>query len=418
MPIEQAQRLLGHVKTDTTMTYAMLSQTNVKNSHRKHIDYEAIHMNDWTKYQLGEVCSRLSSGKNLRSEFIHDSGDFPVYGGNGLRGYTDKANFQGECAIIGRQGAFCGNVRYFSGAAYMTEHAVVVCGNEYSDTKYIAYLLSTMDLGRLSGQSAQPGLSVKTLAQQVIELPPLPEQVEIGRTLRAFDDKIELNSEINSHLEQMAQAILMDTLGSVLYPPSGYAAAPIGNWLRLINGFAFKSSAYLDAGKYKVITIKNVQDGLVDSTGASYLDELPVGFNRSCLLDFGDVLLSLTGNVGRVGIVTEGNLLLNQRVAKFAPMEHELLPFWYFLFRQSEIKDHLINIAKGTAQQNLSPVETLKTEIFFDESAVTTYAKTVAPIFFKIAENRKESAHLAELRDTLLPRLMSGELFVPDLDPK
>ena len=154
--------------------------------------------------ELGQVCSRLSSGKGIPSSQISDAGEYPVYGGNGLRGYTDHANFEGECAIIGRQGAFCGNVRFFSGKAYMTEHAVVVCANEYSNTRYLAYLLSTMDLGRLSGQSAQPGLSVKTLAKQEIELPILKQQNRIVSILASLDDKIELNQKINQNLERQA----------------------------------------------------------------------------------------------------------------------------------------------------------------------------------------------------------------------
>ena len=86
----------------------------------------------------------------------------------------------------------------------MTEHAVVVCANEYSNTRYLAYLLSTMDLGRLSGQSAQPGLSVKTLAKQEIELPILKQQNRIVSILASLDDKIELNQKINQNLERQA----------------------------------------------------------------------------------------------------------------------------------------------------------------------------------------------------------------------
>ena len=85
-------------------------------------------MADFKEYTLGSICSRLSSGKGIPASQVHDVGAYPVYGGNGLRGFTDHSNFTGECAIIGRQGAFCGNVRYFSGEAYMTEHAVVVVG--------------------------------------------------------------------------------------------------------------------------------------------------------------------------------------------------------------------------------------------------------------------------------------------------
>ena len=94
------------------------------------------------QYQLGDICSRLSSGKGIPASKITTSGKYPVYGGNGLRGYSTTSNFEGECAIIGRQGAFCGNVRYFSGKAYMTEHAVVVCTNEHHNTRYLAYYLS------------------------------------------------------------------------------------------------------------------------------------------------------------------------------------------------------------------------------------------------------------------------------------
>lgn len=151
-------------------------------------------------FQLKDVCTRLNSGKNIKSEKIMKKGNYPVFGGNGARGYTDIYNFDGECAIIGRQGAFCGNVRYFSGKAYMTEHAVVVCANEMNNTHYLAYLLSMMNLGRLSGQSAQPGLSVKTLGNQEIKLPKLEYQNKVVKIISSLEEKIENNKKINDNL--------------------------------------------------------------------------------------------------------------------------------------------------------------------------------------------------------------------------
>ncbi|MBR3019365.1 MAG: restriction endonuclease subunit S [Clostridia bacterium] len=156
-------------------------------------------MTDFKEYTLGSICSRLSSGKGIPASQVHDVGAYPVYGGNGLRGYTDHSNFTGECAIIGRQGAFCGNVRYFSGEAYMTEHAVVTCANANHNTRYLAYLLSTMNLGRLSGQSAQPGLSVKTLSMQPVRMPPKETQDRVVAILAAMDDKIAANDRINDN---------------------------------------------------------------------------------------------------------------------------------------------------------------------------------------------------------------------------
>lgn len=149
---------------------------------------------------LKDACARIKSGKSIKSNEISNAGLFPVYGGNGVRGFTDHKNFSGDCAIVGRQGAYCGNVRYFKGDAYMTEHAVVIQANNDNNTRYLSYLLACMDLGRLSGQSAQPGLSVRTLSNQEIELPSYEEQKKVVSILSVLDDKILVNNQINKNL--------------------------------------------------------------------------------------------------------------------------------------------------------------------------------------------------------------------------
>ena len=164
-------------------------------------------MKDWKEYKLGDVCQRLKSGKGINAQKISIQGKYPVIGGNGLRGYTDEANFIGQAAIIGRQGAYCGNVRYFNGAGYMTEHAIVVVGNELANTKYLSCKLSLMKLGHLSAQSAQPGLSVKLLSKLPIKLPTIEEQNAVAAIIQSLDNKIELNRRINDNLEQQAQAL-------------------------------------------------------------------------------------------------------------------------------------------------------------------------------------------------------------------
>lgn len=153
-----------------------------------------------TRVRLGEICERLSSGKSIKAAEVQDSGAYPVIGGNGLRGYAERYNFDGECAVIGRQGAACGNVRFHSGKAYMTEHAVVAVANESNDSHYLAYLLSTMSLGRLSAQSAQPGLSVKTLSKQEIDLPSLEKQRQVVEVIGSIDAKIGVNAKLNGYL--------------------------------------------------------------------------------------------------------------------------------------------------------------------------------------------------------------------------
>lgn len=139
----------------------------------------------------------LKSGKGINASEITSSGKYPVIGGNVVRGYSSISNFKGECGVIGRQGAYCGNVRHFEGEGYMTEHAIVVVGNDLADTYYLTDLLSTMNPGHLSAQSAQPGLSVKTLEKQEISLPSLDTPKRVSEILKSISSKIELNNRIN-----------------------------------------------------------------------------------------------------------------------------------------------------------------------------------------------------------------------------
>lgn len=246
------------------------------------------------------------------------------------------------------------------------------------------------------------------VSQLEFELPSFDVQDKIVSILESIDTKIAVNQQINDNLEQQALAIVENAL-NVGEP------IPLAQIMSFENGFAFQSSTYQQAGKYRVITIKNVQDGYIDSTGAAFLTEIPCKMKPSCLLKPGDALLSLTGNVGRVGIVYEDNLLLNQRVAKICSKKSEWLPFLYFWFRMPSTKISLETIAKGTAQQNLSPVETLKTDIPFDETRVNDCAGLLSTIYAQILNNSQENMRLAAIRDALLPKLMSGEIDVSDV---
>lgn len=192
--------------------------------------------------------------------------------------------------------------------------------------------------------------------------------------------------------------------------------AELGDILAFGNGFAFKSSTYTESGSFRILTIKNVQDGNVDCSDSKCIDELPAKMKDFCKLQLGDVVLSLTGNVGRVGIVAEENCLLNQRVAVLQPKVRSNLAALYFWFRQSSFQNAMIGIAKGTAQANLSPVETLRLSIPFNSDTFNALAEECKPLFDCILANKQESLYLEELRDALLPKLMSGEIDVSQVD--
>ena len=150
-------------------------------------------MKTWEQRKLGEVAQEFKSGNSLKADEIDITGDYPVYGGNGLRGYTSTYNHDGEYALIGRQGALCGNMNYSVGKAYFTEHAVVVKADENNDTRFLYYMLDTMNLGQYSDQSAQPGLAVNKLVKLENQFPMKEEQQRIGWYFSNIDHFITLH---------------------------------------------------------------------------------------------------------------------------------------------------------------------------------------------------------------------------------
>lgn len=147
----------------------------------------------WEQRKLDDVAQTFKSGNSLKADEIDITGDYPVYGGNGLRGYTSTYNHDGEYALIGRQGALCGNMNYSVGKAYFTEHAVVVKADENNDTRFLYYMLDTMNLGQYSDQSAQPGLAVNKLVKLENRFPTKEEQQRMGWYFSNLDHLITLH---------------------------------------------------------------------------------------------------------------------------------------------------------------------------------------------------------------------------------
>ena len=370
-------------------------------------------MEEWKEYKLGDVCSRLRSGKGIKADFIFNTGKYPVIGGNGVRGYADESNFEGQAAVIGRQGAYCGNVRFFEGEAYMTEHAVVAVGNEYADTRFLACLLSLMHLGNLSAQSAQPGISVQTLSKQLVRLPSISYQKRVSAIIKSLDDKIEVNRRINDNfyfaffevmliwlltslrndnLEQQAMAIFdkmfpavasgEDTIGSMIIPKRGKG---------LLSKDAVEGNVPVVAGGLEPATYHNESNTVapvvtISASGANagYVNlwHIPVWSSDSSFIDS-----AMTYNVY----------------------------FWYVMLkkRQKEIFD----AQTGSAQPHIYPKHIAEMPLGkFKQSDVEKFTEIVTPMFEIRGRNLKESERLASVRDCLLPKLMSGELNIENVN--
>ena len=140
----------------------------------------------WKWVRLGEVFT-LQAGKNITSSNIFEDQDkkhkYLCYGGNGIRGYVSNYNRQGKYAIIGRQGALCGNVNIAEGDFYATEHAVVVDHYNLTDVIWSSFFIKALNLNQYATATAQPGLAVSNIVKVLIPLPPLAEQKRIVNKL-------------------------------------------------------------------------------------------------------------------------------------------------------------------------------------------------------------------------------------------
>ena len=163
---------------------------------------------EWRNITIKEVCSEFQSGKNIKAEKITSQGLYPVYGGNGLRGFTESYNHDGDYVLIGRQGALCGNIRKITGRTYVTEHAIAVCASEENETTFLQYLFQKMRLGQYSDQSAQPGLAVNKLLRLNIKVPSKIEQTKIAKVLSLVDERIITQNKIIEDLKKLKSAIV------------------------------------------------------------------------------------------------------------------------------------------------------------------------------------------------------------------
>jgi type I restriction enzyme S subunit len=364
-------------------------------------------VSDWIEQRLGEVCSRLSSGSNITAKDIHESGSFPVFGGNGIRGYAEEANFSGECAIIGRQGAYCGNVRYFIGKARMSEHAVLACAGPSHNTRFLAYLLSNMNLGSLSGQAAQPGLSVKVLAQQSVRMPSRQHQERIAEILGNYDDLIEVNRRRIAVLEEMARGLFEEWFIRLGFsgheqtpkldgPPTDWQLTKVGTVLQ-----KFRRPAKVQKQNYE-------QDGTIPCVdqGAEFIggytnnvDALITAPLPLCV--FGDHTRILKYITFPFASGADGTQLLY-------PVNGITTEFLYWSLLNVDLSNqHYARHFKFLKEQEIwiPPTELIE-----------RFTLIVKPEMEMIANIKFQNQNLAASRDLLLPRLISGQLSVAEAE--
>lgn len=269
--------------------------------------------------------------------------------------------------------------------------------------------------------AAQRTISLTSLRNLEINLPTIDIQCRIAEILSHYDSLIENYQKQIKLLEESAQRLYKEWFVDLRFPghentkivdgvPEGWAKKRINEFASILSGYAFKSSTFEENGYYNIVTIKNVQNGFFEGKRLNHIRKLPPGMPQHCLLNTGDLLLSLTGNIGRVCMVIGKNNLLNQRVAK---IESKYPAFVYCLFRSNSMFTAINNLGNGAAQQNVSPIRIGELEIIFaNDEIISNFEKITSNIRKQILLLHSKINLLSEARDRLLPKLMSGEIEV------
>jgi type I restriction enzyme S subunit len=373
---------------------------------------------NWKKLKLGEILS-FRNGKSSAKDKGKEGGEYPVYGANGVIAKTDDVLEEEPVIIVGRVGAYCGNVQRTEDKSWATDNTMIVRAED-ADIDFTYYLLSNLNLNKYRTGTSQPLLTQTAIKDIETEIPPRREQKKIGKMLRNIDEKILTNNEINNILEEMSRAIFRSRFVE-FEPYEEFKSSELGNIpeefevKNLVDiadvtyGYSFSSDEFNEDSKgVPVIRIRNLPDNETDQYSTEE-------FNEKYLVESGDILAGMDGEF-RPYIWKGPQAGLNQRVCKFEGVkpQYSEIYLWnvvrrpLFKLEQAKTGTTVIHLGKGDIDQLRIPIP--------DDQSLEEFNEILNPLYEEMINRVKENRMLEELRDTLLPKLMSGEIRVDDIE--
>lgn len=389
---------------------------------------------EWKEVLLGELVDIYDSKRIplTSQEREKIKGDIPYYGAQGIIDHINQFLFDGEYILIAEDG---NNIKsrqeniaqIAKGKFWVNNHAHILQGK--IEQNLLCYIINHTDISGYVTGSAQPKLNQANLLKIPIKIPVnLSDQRRIAGILSALDSKIENNNKINANLEAQAQALFkswfvdftpfkdQSFVDSELGPiPQGWKVGKLGDYCEVKSGYAFKSSWWTNKG-YKIIKIKNIsENGDINLNDCSCVLPENCDKAKNFIANTGDIVIAMTGaTIGKFNIIPkiDEKYYINQRVGKFFLGEKpiEKVPYIYCFLKQENISTQIIQKGQGSAQPNISGADIESIPMLTPMSIILKYNKMCQPLFEKILSNRLESKKLSALRDTLLPKLMSGEI--------
>ena len=408
--------------------------------------------NAWKPMTLGEFTT-LQRGHDLPEE-RRRTGQIPILGSFGITGWHDEARAAGPGVTVGRSGASFGVVSYSSIPYWPLNTALYVKDFHGNDERFAYYLLKTFDFKRYNSGSAQPSLNRNYIHPIRIDVPPLSEQRAIAHILGTLDDKIELNRRMNETLEAMARAIFkswfvdfdpvrakmdgrkpagMDNATAALFPdrfenspfgkrPTGWLITTLGDICSEITDGSHLSPQSVENGR-PMASVKDMTNWGINIKTCRQIS--PLDFEKlvagGCHPSQGDILLAKDGakcletvceyQQSDEIVLLSSVAILKSRLSAAASYLHIWLGLDSTKFYLKE------GFVSGSAIPRVVLRDLKRAQLLFPAADILkVFDRTVRPLRDKIRENNESSRTLATIRDTLLPKLLSGEIRVAEAE--
>lgn len=416
-------------------------------------------MEEWKEYKLGDITSKIGSGATpkggkesylggdialIRSQNILDF----AFTNSGLA-YINKDQASKLNNVEVKENDILLNITGDSVAracivpqkilpARVNQHVAIIRGNDIVDNKYLLYYLQHIKPYLLSlsqGGATRNALTKKMLEDLDIKVPSKNVQNIIVSVLSSLDDKIELNRRINENLEQQAQALfkswfvdfepfkkcefIESELGII---PKGWRVIPISEIFNFQEGPGIRNWQYVNNNGTKFINIRCINNNIINVSNANMIsNEEAQGKYAHFMLNENDIVMSCSGTLGRSAIVLKEYLplCLNTSVIRFTPKIERQLGLLYGYLGSSLFLNKQMELATGSAQVNFGPTHLKEMSIAVpNDDILNNFSDIVNSMIIKKKAIISEIIHLNNLRDTLLPKLMSGELKFSEMETK
>lgn len=349
----------------------------------------------------------------------NSKGNIPIYGGNGILGYTDKYNASNNSIIIGRVGAYCGCIYKCDRECWVSDNAILGQVKDNYDYMYVYYLMKTLNIHDLHVGSGQPLMTQDILNNIIVDIPCYNDQVKIGKILNDLDKKIELNNQINNNLYKITNKLYEQLF--IVERKDNWKEYNLQELMDVSNGYSYTGKELVDKSSIGMATIKNFErTGGFKENG--FKDIVPLKAKKNHYANKFDILVACTDLTQNADIIGNAIMLLNtgkykkvilsMDLVKVLPKKNKNLIF--SILNSKEFKNFALGYKTGTTVLHLNKNCFKDFNIKLpDIDKIEKFEKVVEVNYKKISSNLEQNDILIQLRDTLLTKLINGEI---DLD--